>query len=31
MKKNIVPDAVSSHGKVFYTVNNEEVYKAVDV
>jgi hypothetical protein len=31
MKKNIVSDAVRSHGKVFCTVNSEEVYKAVDV
>jgi hypothetical protein len=30
MKKNIVSDAVRSHGKVFCTVNSEEVYKAVD-
>jgi len=31
MKKNIVSDAVQLHGKVFCTVKNEEVYKAVDV
>jgi hypothetical protein len=31
MKKNIVSDAVRSHGKVFCAVNSEEVYKAVDV
>ena len=29
--KNIVSDAVQSHEKVFFTVNSEEVYKAVDV
>jgi len=31
IKKNVVSDAVHLHGKVFYTVNSEEVYKAVDV
>jgi hypothetical protein len=31
MKKNVVSDAVRSHRKVFCTVNDEEVYKAVDV
>lgn len=31
MKKNIVSDAFRSHGKVFCTVNNEEMYKAVDL
>jgi hypothetical protein len=31
MNKNIVSDAVRSHGKVFCTVSNEEVYEAVDM
>jgi hypothetical protein len=31
MKKNIISDAVRSHGTVLHTVNNDEVFKVVDM